>query len=59
MPLSLKGKCSPDIKTYIYGMIETLLPDCTEEFLDKGKFKMLELWADAEEEPRVGWIRVI
>jgi hypothetical protein len=28
MPLKLSDKCAPDIKSYIYNMIETLLPDC-------------------------------
>ena len=44
MPLSLKEKCAPDTKGYIYNMIETLLPDCLM-IEQKGKgnfgFKML------------------
>lgn len=28
MPLKQGEKCSHDLKSYIYNMIETLLPDC-------------------------------
>lgn len=61
MPLSLDQKCAPDIKNYVYNMIETLLPDClivTQKNKTQFGFKMLELWGD-KGEPRRGWVSLI
>ena len=37
-------------------MIETLLPKAAYNKENKGKFKMIELWADKK--PRKGWLKV-
>ena len=61
MPLRLGEKCEPDLKSYIYNMIETLLPDClTVNQTAPGcfEFKMMELWADRDQYHR-GWISVV
>lgn len=61
MPLKLGEKCAPDIKAYIYNMIETLLPECLvvqQKHKNEFAFKMMELWAD-KDQPRRGWIQVV
>jgi len=61
MPAKLEEKCDADLKSYIYNMIETLLPDClavTQRKKNEFHYKMLELWGD-KDEPRRGWISVV
>lgn len=61
MPLQLGQKCEPDLKAYIYNMIETLLPEGLILNLDSQgnpQFRMMELWADKEEYRR-GWLSVV
>jgi hypothetical protein len=61
MPLRLGEKCDPDLKSYIYLMIETLLPDClviNQKKKNEFSYKMLELWADKNQHRR-GWISVV
>lgn len=61
MPLKLGEKCEPDLKSYIYLMIETLLPDCLavkQKRKNDFAYKMLELWADKGQYRR-GWISVV
>ena len=61
MPVDPCGKCEPDIKRYIYSMIETLLPEALIiEYKNKKElgFKMVELWGDKNSDRR-GWINVV
>ena len=47
MPSDLNGKCDIDVKSYIFKMIETLLPKCIEEVnVSEGNLKMMELWGE-------------
>jgi hypothetical protein len=61
MPAKLSEKCEPELKAYIYNMIETLLPDCLvidQKKKNEYQFKMMELWADKNEYRR-GWVSVV
>jgi hypothetical protein len=61
MPLQLGRKCEPDVKAYIYNMIETLLPEGLIVNINaKGEpeLRMMELWADRDEYRR-GWVSVL
>lgn len=61
MPLKLGKKCEPDLKAYIYLMIETLLPDClviNQKKKHEFGYKMLELWGDKGQYRR-GWVNVV
>ena len=60
MPASLGTRCAPDLKKYLYQMIETLLPDCMvvhQKGPQEFGFKMLELWGDKGISRR-GWLAV-
>jgi hypothetical protein len=61
MPLQLGQKCEPDLKAYIYHMIETLLPEGLIINLNaKGEpdFRLMELFAD-QDHYRRGWVSVV
>lgn len=43
------------MKSYLFGMIETMLPKCLEY---EGGLRMMELWGD-EAGRRRGWVTVV
>ena len=55
MPKNPNGKCELELKSYLFLMIETMLPKCLE--FDKS-LKMMELWGDAEMRRR-GWVTIV
>ena len=61
MPIDPNGKCEPELKRYLYSMIETLLPEALiVEYKNKTElgFKMVELWGEKGYERR-GWINIV
>jgi hypothetical protein len=55
IPKNPEGKCEPELKKYLFLMIETMLPKCLEY---SKHLKMMELWGDGEERRR-GWVTVV
>jgi hypothetical protein len=55
MPKNPEGKCEPELKNYLFVMIETMLPKCLEF---ESNLKMMELWGDNDARRR-GWITMV